>query len=327
MRSLRLGKAEARKPVASRAELAVLLNVHPDFIHRVAAAPTHFYGSFTVPKANGELRTITPPKKPLRAVQRALLRFLYGRLRIPGHLHGGVPHRSIISHASLHVGHTMVATLDVKSFFPSTTRRHVEPVFAVAGIVEEALEDALALAMLNDALPQGSPTSCFLANLAFIPVDQQFLELCGRKSLNYSRYVDDIAISGKCDFSELRGPFVNFIREGGYEVASKKVLFRPSSKRQVVTGLVVNEKLRPISEFITELKHNIRLCLELGPEIVAACEGMEVGELKASLTGRVGHVAQCDPRLGRRLRGLMCGVRWAGFPLTQSPGRHAVAPV
>ena len=305
-----LAKAEARKVISTRAQLAVLLNVHPDLIERVASKPTGFYGHLTIPKANGELRTINPPKKPLRAAQRALLRVLYQRFRIPRYLHGGIPGRSIFTHASLHIGHTMVATLDVKSFFPSTSRRHVEPVFATAGIVGEALERALALTMLNGSLPQGSPTSCLLANVAFIPVDQQFLPLCKRRSLNYSRYVDDIAISGDYDFSELKGPFVNFIREGGYEVALKKVNFRLSGKRQVVTGLVVNDKLRPTSEFVKELKHRIRLCMELGPELVAASEGQTVRELKASLTGRVGHVGQCDPRVGRHLRGLMCCVNW-----------------
>ena len=304
-------KADARKLVTTRSQLALLLNVHPCFIERVVAGPAEFYGEMTVPKANGEPRTINPPKKPLRRAQRALLRVLYQRFRIPGYLHGGIPRRSIVTHASLHVGYRMVATLDVKGFFPSTTRLHVEPIFAAAGFVGEALEDAIALTLLNGSLPQGSPASCFLANFAFIPADQQFLLLCKRKSFNYSRYVDDIAISGDYDISELKGPFVNVIREGGYEVAPKKIIFRSSGERQVVTGLVVNEKLRPTSEFIAELKHSIRLCMELGPETVAICEGVEMGELKLRLTGRVGHVAQCDPRLGRRLHGLMCGVDWA----------------
>jgi RNA-directed DNA polymerase len=305
-----LVKAEARKQISTRAQLAVLLGVHPDFVRRVAGKPADFYGHLTVPKANGELRIINPPRKPLRSAQRALLRVLYQRLRIPAYLHGGIPRRSIFTHASLHVGHTMVATLDVKSFFPSTTRGHIEPVFAIAGIVEEALEDAIALTMLNNSLPQGSPTSSLMANLAFIPADRRFLLLCARKSLNYSRYVDDIAVSGDYDFSELRGPFVNSIRESGYEVAPKKVNFWLSGKRQVVTGLVVNDKLRPTSEFVKELKHCIRLCMKLGPELVAASEGQTVRELKACLTGRVGHVAQCDPRMGKHLRGMIRGVNW-----------------
>jgi len=303
-------KADARQLVATRDQLAVLVNSQPLFIEQVVAGPATFYGEMTVPKANGELRTINPPKKPLRNIQRALLRVLYRRLRIPDYLHGGIPRRSIISHASPHVGHRMVATLDVKGFFPSTTRQHIEPVFAAAGFVGEAMEDAITLTLLNGSLPQGSPVSCLLANLAFIPADRRFLLLCKRKALNYSRYVDDIAISGDYDFSELKGPFVSFIRDSEYDVAPKKVKFTLSGKRQVVTGLVVNEKLRPTSEFIRELKHNIRLCRELGPELVADGEGQTVAELRACLTGRVGHVAQCDPGLGKRLRGLMCGVNW-----------------
>ncbi len=192
-----LAKSEACRLISTRYELASLLRVSARLIEKVAARPDDFYGHLTIPKANGDLRTINPPKKPLRAAQRSLLRLLYKRLRIPGYLHGGLPRRSIFTHASPHVGCVMVATLDVKSFFPSTTRRHVEPVFAAAGIVGDALEDVLALAMFNGSLPQGSPTSCLLANLAFVPVDVRFLSLCKRNSLKYSRYVDDIAISGR----------------------------------------------------------------------------------------------------------------------------------
>jgi RNA-directed DNA polymerase len=291
-------------------ELARLLAVQPSFIERVAAGPAEFYGEMTIPKANGEPRIINPPKRPLREAQRMLLRVLYQRLRIPIFLHGGIPRRSIVTHATMHVGHVMVATFDVKRFFPSTTRRHIEPVFSAAGLVGEALDYAIVLTLLDGTLPQGSPASCFLANLAFIPADRQFLLLCKRKALNYSRYVDDIAVSGDYNFLELKGPFVDFIRQAGYEAAPKKVLFRSSGQRQVVTGLVVNDKLRPTSEFIAELKHSIRLCMELGPESVAISEGLETRELKARLTGRVGHIAQCDPKLGRRLHGLMCAVNW-----------------
>jgi len=291
--------------------LAAAIKIAPEELIYFAADPSQHYGYLEIPKGSGGVRVIRPPVKRLRAIQRALLKLLYSRFRLPSFMHGGMPGKSIMTHAGSHVDRRMVATLDVKNFFPSMLRHHVDPVIAAAGIVDEAAEYALSLVLLDGSLAQGSPTSCLLANLGFYNEDAGFLRLCRRRGLAYGRYVDDIAISGDVEFEELRGPFEQLIRAGGFEVASEKVLFQPASQRQIVTGLVVNDRLRPTREFITELKHAIRLCIQLGPEIPARCEGISVRALRMRLQGRLQHLRQCDPKAGRRLRGMLCGIRWS----------------
>src|SRR5205823_2039750 len=146
------------------------------------------------------------------------------------YMHGGLPRRSIFWHASSHLGRTMVATLDVKKFFASTSMPMVEPVLTRLGIVGEAAADILTLTMLENSLPEGSPASSLLANFAFSEIDQRFLRLCRHWSLSYSRYVDDIAVSGDKAFRQLRGAFVGFISAGGYQVAPNKIHFYPASE-------------------------------------------------------------------------------------------------
>ena len=310
---IRLAKHPKKlRRIASRGELASCLKTREDRIADLVSDPSRHYGYFQLPKPNGQIREIHPPKRSLRAIQRAILDLLYGRLRIPPYLHGGVPGRSIISHSKCHVGMDMVGTLDVKDFFPSTTEAAVTPVLVEAGFVDEALSDVICLSMLDGGLPQGSPVSCLLANLAFCAVDQRIRRICRRRGLSYSRYVDDIAVSGSGDFAELKGPFIECIGCGGYDVAPHKVLFCASATRQIITGLVVNDKLRPTKDFISELKHTIRLCIEYGASWIALSEGIRVAELKARLNGRVSHVTQCDVSSGKRIRKLLFDVDWAG---------------
>jgi hypothetical protein len=204
----------------------------------------------------------------------------------------------------------MVATLDVRKFFPSTTPTHIVPVLNALGFLDDALADILTFVMLESQLPQGAPTSTLLANLAFARGDTQFIELCRKRNLRYSRFVDDIAISGLDDFKELRGPFKNVIRMTGYDVANEKIHFMPDDQRQVVTGLVVNDKLRPTPQFLRQLRNDIRACINHGARLIAASEGVSVRQLKNKLNGRVAHVLHVDPEIGKRLRGMLCGVDW-----------------
>ena len=206
----------------------------------------------------------------------------------------------------------MVGTLDVKSFFPIWSDLiWSRMVFQQAGIVGDAMSDAVALTTLDKGLPQGAPTSCLLANLAFSSVDVQMIDLCRRRKLSYTRYVDDIAVSGNTPFQDLRGPLIDRIQSAGFAVADDKVHFLAANERQVVTGLVVNAKLRPTKVFVEQLKNDIRVCVIRGPQVLVDCEGLSVQGVKSRLTGRATHVAMAYPALGRRLRGMLCGVAWS----------------
>jgi RNA-directed DNA polymerase len=302
--------AAADKIVSTRQHLAALLGVNVDVISDFTSDPARHYTEFPVPKPNGEVRIIRPPRRPLRKLQRSLLGIIYKRVQLRTCLHGGIRRRSIVTHASPHVGRFLVATLDIRKFYPSTTPEHLAPVFAAIGFLNEASEDLLGLVTLNNELPQGAPTSSLLANLAFASGDTRFIEICSKRRLSYTRYVDDIAISGEDDFRDLRADFVKIIESTGYSVADEKIRFMPKHDRQVVTGLIVNDRMRPTPVFLREIKDDIRLCLEHGAVFMAEAEGLTVTTLKKKLTGRVAHVRHIDAKLGKRLHGRLCGVNW-----------------
>jgi len=317
-KTIRLAKKRHSIDISTRSDLARVLDVDARGISRVLEDPPSYYGIMRFPKPDGRIREIRPPRRILRGMQRNLLEFLYCRLRIPTFLHGGIPKRSIVTHATPHVGREMVATLDVRDFFPSTTPAHIEPVLEQAGLAREALSDVVRMTSLDGGLPQGSPTSCLLANLAFFAVDLRIRRLCRTRGLTYSRYVDDIAVSGESDFHELKGPFLEIIAHGRYVAAAEKTKFQDASVPQVITGLVANDKLRPTGEFIRRLNGDIRLCLEHTAAVVALAEGLTVRALKAKLNGRVAHIRACDERRGTKLRRRLNGVDWSPIDMMKS---------
>lgn len=296
--------------VTTRSELSLILALTTTQLSQIIASPAANYGYLRIPKRDGGSREVHPPNPQLRRAQRRLLDFLYGRFRVPGYLHGGLPKKSAITHAKCHVGAAMVATLDVRDFFPSTNEAAVGAVLQAAGLRGQALDAALGISVLDGSLPQGSPVSCLLANMAFCEVDKRIRKICLRHQLTYSRFIDDLAISGQKNFTSLKGPFSASVEASGYEVAQEKIFFMSSAQRQVVTGLVVNEKLRPTNDFVKELKYTIRLCIDRGAQHVALAEGIRVHDLKLRLNGRVAHVLQCEPARGEPIRKLLYAVDW-----------------
>lgn len=300
--------------ISSLTHLATICNQSVSSLREIAENPVPRYRCFNIPKGNGRFRVITPPKPELMLIQRRLLTFLSARKKWAPCVHGGIRHRSIFTNARPHVGRTMVANLDVKDFFPTTTvmkvqealeRNHLQP------DVARFLAD-LTTSFPNTAnarcLPQGSPTSTFLANLVFEPADARFLKLCERHDLRFTRYVDDVTISGDRDISDLQGGFLQVITDSGYTVSLDKVQFRGRNKRQVVTGLVVNDKLRPTKEWIWALKRLLRQCFwpgEVGIEVMAAEQGLGITQLRGSIQGRINHLRRFDKRKAREVRALM----------------------
>jgi hypothetical protein len=123
----------------------------------------------------------------------------------------------------------------------------------------------------------------------------------------YTRYIDDIAISGDYDFRQFKGTFVQFIEDAGFDVSTEKMTFCGRNRPQVVTGLVVNDRLRPTRSFLRELADLIRDCYwpgRPGLEVIAAAEGVTIQKMKDRIVGRIRHVGRYDRKEARRLAAL-----------------------
>jgi hypothetical protein len=279
------------------------------------------------PRWHGD-RLVEAPRARLKGLQRRVLRELLDR--VPPHraAHGFVAGRSAVSHAQRHVGRRVVVAVDLRSFFVSVHVGRVaavfralgypEPVVAVlAGLcttatpraVTDGVEDwGLRRRLRRRHLPQGAPTSPALANLVAHRLDRRLEGLATRWGLTYSRYADDLALSGDdVRADKLLAAVASVVLDEGFELQPRKTRVQRRSQRQQVTGVVVNERLSAGRREVRALRALLHNCVRHGP--TSQNRGSHP-RFREHLRGRIAHVAQVDPAKGAALLAVFERIVW-----------------
>ena len=307
-------------------------------LNRRALAPSLAHYHYTLrTKPLGGVRLIEAPQARLKAMQRQILA---GMLDVvPPYYnaaHGFVKGRSVRTFAAPHVGKTMVVRMDLADFFPCISGARVQAVFRTLGYPESVADvlgglcttstprwvfggSAVVTKELAQSvrlysrphLPQGAPTSPALANLCAFRLDCRLTGLADWLGAEYSRYADDIAISGDHLFAR-RARYASaqvaaIAMDEGWRVQHHKTRHMRQGVRQQLAGLTVNARLNVPRHDYDTLKATLTNCVRLGPET----QNREAHpDFRAHLTGRVAWVASVNPKRGRRLQELLARVVW-----------------
>ncbi len=207
------------------------------------------YRTFNIPKRDGGHRQIQAPAPQLRALQRKILRRVLGRLRCHPTATGFERGHSIVTNALPHTGKAVVLRMDLQKFFTSTTTKRVHDYFRAIGWNGEAAGLLTRLCTHQDSLPQGAPTSPRLSNLVNVGMDVRLYNLAGEYGAVYTRYTDDLTFSfTTADHAAVARTITgtrSIVRFYGYKPhLRKKLRIRRRHQRQLVTGLVVNDRVR-----------------------------------------------------------------------------------
>ncbi len=248
-----------RFAAALECALATSLTLGREFVAAAFAARygggpgTHFdhlYSTREIPKRGGGTRALAIPSGSLRRVQRAILDHVLTPHPLPDACHGFRRRRSIVTNSAGHCGRPMVVRADIRDCFASTTRGRVRYAMTVATAAAEPFTDRAlsrsALALLADlctyrgALPTGAPTSPAILNVLLAGTDRGLSTVAGRHGLTYTRYADDLVISGPPRARRLLPLVRRMLAEVGYELHPGKTIVMRRGDRQRVTGLVVN---------------------------------------------------------------------------------------
>ena len=92
-------------------------------------------------------------------------------------------------------------------------------------------------------MPIGAPTSPALLNRVLLKTDQILLEAATKRNCVYTRYADDLTFSGDKGAIELLGVAKRTLGQIGLALDPKKTNIFRRGRRQMVTGLVVNEQV------------------------------------------------------------------------------------
>jgi retron-type reverse transcriptase len=160
-------------------------------------------------------------------------------------------------------------------------------------------------------LPQGTPTAGALANLAAYGFDVRVHALASSLGARYTRYADDLAISGSRDLVRAAPTIIARIGaiafEEGFALNFRKTRVMTASGRQRITGIVVNDKLAVPRREIERLRAILHNCARTGP---AAQNRDGHADFRAHLLGRIAWVASIDPAKGARLRSSFDRIVW-----------------
>jgi RNA-directed DNA polymerase len=139
--------------------------------------------------------------------------------------HGGVKGRHIKSNAQVHLKSVFGFTTDVANFYPSISFKQIYKLFCkdcrcspdVSSICTKLCTHRYHLAL-------GLITSPILADCIMRPVDSRLDAMCQKQGLHYSRFVDDITVSGRLPIMSGSYPkvMVDVLGDYGLEVNEKK---------------------------------------------------------------------------------------------------------
>lgn len=302
---------------------------------RTPAGPLHAYRHRWVERPGAGPRLLEAPTPLLRAVLRRVLERIL--VWVPTHpaAHGFVRGRSAISHARAHVGADEVVCLDLRAFFASVQVRRVDGLFRAMGYPEavawtlaclcthqtpvRVLQEMpaggtddgrawLRAGLRERHLPQGAPTSPALANLVCFTLDRRLAGLAAASGRTYTRYADDLTFSGTAGRAgRLVSTVSTIVGDEGFALHATKTRVRSSRQRQVVTGLVVNDRVGVPRGYHEQLRAVLHDAVLHGP---AVADRLGHPDFRSYLEGRVGWVESVDPQRGRRLRAQLESIVW-----------------
>jgi RNA-directed DNA polymerase len=276
------------------------LELGQSFINSLSGSRDELYETRQRRKRNGELRVLRLPNKDLKWVQTRVLRdVLTKQFTFPNYVQGGIRGRSTRTHAELHVGCAVVVNIDLRNFFENITYEQIKNALNRLHLEEDLRDIITRIATLQDSLPQGAPTSPFLANLAALDLDEKLFKIGQRSGANYSRYIDDITFSGAFDVDALLKEVHDYINSSVFTINESKTRIQREHRRQTVTKVIVNKKTSVPRHLIKQLRHDLYYCSKFG--IYGHCEQTledNQQDFVYQLAARIGYVMSIDPRIG-----------------------------
>ncbi len=249
---------QRRLPVIFSAKhLADLLGRKESYVRSVVFGTDRHYREFTILKRTGGRRLISAPYPALLECQRWVNANVLAGTSIHESAHGYVSARHIVSNALPHAGAATLLKLDIKDFFPSISLRRVVWVFRSLGYADDVSFILGRLCTLNGTLPQGAATSPALSNIIARRMDARLKGLADKFQLSYTRYADDMTFSGDKIPLKFVSLVTLIVASEGFCINEKKTNLILGPGRRIVTGLQVNESLRPTRAFRRELRKEV----------------------------------------------------------------------
>lgn len=227
--------------------LSLLVGYESYFVLGISNEPEKFYREFEITQRNGKKRIINEPMASLKEIQRWIKYYILDRIEISSYAKAYRVGYSIKDNARYHRKQDVIISVDIKNFFGNIKIKRVYNVFSDCGYTAEVAMLLAKLCCLDDCLPQGAPTSPVISNIVMRDVDHRLASIANKRNLRFTRYADDITFSGEIkekDVDNVLKNITNVLDRKRLYLNDKKTKILKKHQRQMVTGIVVNEKMQ-----------------------------------------------------------------------------------
>lgn len=295
--------------ILSLRRLSSLLGKSPARLKEIAAeldaeSRSHYTEFMQRNKKNpNKIRKITAAKPELKEIQTRLHAHLR-KIELSESVHGGVRGKSPRSNAEQHLGQPWVVNVDVKDFYPSVSNTEVHRMFRRLAWGADVARLVTRLTTLDGGVPQGAPTSTVIANLVLASIDNRLPAEAEKLDSRNTRFVDDYTFSGSNPM-----PLIQYVGRGlsahGLTIYRKNAKFQskpklkitPASRRQEVTGLVVNSRRGP--SVSRTYRDNVKAAIF---SLRSISSPIALREAINSINGKIAHVSKFNPGSAKRLQ-------------------------
>ncbi|WP_188467160.1 reverse transcriptase family protein [Bizionia arctica] len=268
--------------------LAYSIGIQPYRIINIIKDRDHLYNTYRVRKKTGGHRWIMSPIEELKTIQTWIKINILDKIQTHNSANGFVKEKSIVTNAEKHINKETILNIDLYRFFDTITEKRIYQLFKKLGYTNKLSYDLSRILCVNppkkywkelkkenklkkkfikmkpSILPQGAPTSPIISNLLCIKLDEILFKYCEKSHLSYTRYADDITMSGdNKNMPELK-KIKSIIRHNGFTVNIKKIRFISKHKKQTVTGITVNNGLFVDKKIIKEISQELYYCIKYG---------------------------------------------------------------
>lgn len=319
----------------SAEDIAQYIGVRSDIFRLILQAgqtpdlPPHIYAKHRIPKRR------TPGKHRLvwdvtlgeaRAAHLAFARRFtdYAESSIAGYPHpaayGYIRDRGTLKNAKQHCGQQWLLRCDIEDFFGTITRGRLRGAFLIWGFSEEAAEALASFSTIDGKLALGLNASPLLANLVALPIDDKLTALAAATGCRYTRYADDITISGN-DPPDAAS-VLEVLDSEGFRPSPSKSRTTRIGQAHFVTGLSVADPSGPRlpRPFKKDLRQELYHARKHGLQAHLQKRNEQHQKGINRLDGCVRYAVSIEPEFGKRVRDI-----WRDI-LVQNGSRVSYAP-
>jgi retron-type reverse transcriptase len=257
----------------------------------------HYHNVF-IPKSDGTKRKLSVPDLILKSVQRAIADNILAHYPVSKYATAYKVGSSVQKNARPHVKKEKILKLDIEGFFDNIIYSKVKDIVFYEEKYSEPIRILLTmLCYYRESLPQGAPTSPAITNIIMYEFDERIGAYCSERGIAYTRYCDDMTFSGAFDEKEVIAVVKAELQKLGLFLKNRKTAIINNTKRQTVTGIVVNEKINLTKEYKKKIRQEMYYIKRFGID----SHLMKIGILEKeqyinSLIGRIAFVLQTIPK-------------------------------